>query len=137
MEMCFADTNKNHQPIDIAIMRDGTYRGKYSNENLEEIQVRYTGAILMGFDEAYQAYTGSFIKPPVEIDEEKFFYWLEVLPPGGWERSEGSESFYVTERICGDITTHCVRIGGKYYQFDHPIMRSHNDRVRHVQGSLK
>ena len=53
--------------------------------------------------------TKKYLKPWEEITEEKWFYWLEVLPPEKWQNVNGVEFFRVMEYMSGNITRHCAR----------------------------
>ena len=50
---------------------------------------------------------------PHEIDEERFFYLLEVLPPADWTRGELFECFRVIECQTADLYTWAARLGTK------------------------
>lgn len=56
---------------------------------------------------------------PLEITEERYFYYLEVLPPCRWTVVEPRISvFHVSERISGSIVTWCINIGKRYFSVD-------------------
>ena len=42
---------------------------------------------------------------PSRIDEDKFFEYLNVLPPCRWEHIAGFEVFHVSERITGNLVS--------------------------------
>lgn len=126
-QMCFANPANRHQTIDTII--DG--KGTYSGETLEEVRLRYPDVVVMSFDEAYKRYENSFAEqPPEEITEKEFWYFLEVLPPCSWTRQHDSESFYMSEFTCGDVTLHLVRIGTRYFKAQDHVMKNHADRVK-------
>lgn len=56
--------------------------------------------------------------PEVEVAEEVYHHFLNVLPPG-YLRGGG---FYVTERETGDVVSTYRRRGGQYF---HQIGRAH------------
>lgn len=47
------------------------------------------------------------------VDRDRFWYLLEVLPPGGWFHSYNVEWFYVIERLTDNIVTWAARIGNE------------------------
>ena len=53
--------------------------------------------------------------PWEEITEEKWFEWLEVLPPENWKNVDGVDIFRLCEYQTSNITRHCARYnaGGK------------------------
>jgi hypothetical protein len=64
---------------------------------------------------------------PKEIDRDRFWYLLEVLPPAKWTRREGSESFMVIECETANLYTRCARIGERYYEMIAPNDCNHYD----------
>jgi hypothetical protein len=64
---------------------------------------------------------------PKEIDRDRFWYLLEVLPPAKWTRREGSESFMVIECETANLYTWCARIGERYYEMIAPNDCNHYD----------
>lgn len=127
----FANRAKNHAE-DGAVLTAGGYVGIYSGKTLEELQARDPGIELIDADEFVALTEQRMTTDPVEVDEERYWYLLEVLPPCGWVRNNGSESFYMSEFLTGRITTHVVRIGDRYFTFDAPVMASHFDRTTKV-----
>jgi hypothetical protein len=49
-------------------------------------------------------------EPAREIDEDRFYEMLEVLPPAKWSRLKGFECFMVIEAQTEDLYTWCARI---------------------------
>ncbi|MFW5705333.1 MAG: DUF1419 domain-containing protein [Nanoarchaeota archaeon] len=80
---------------------------------------------IMTYDEAYkrilEAEEKKYIKPLIEINEEKFFYMLEVLPPLQWKTLEEIEIFSMSEKLCGDITGYYFKYKNKYYSANRRI----------------
>ncbi len=86
-------------------------RGVYSNETLEQVQVRYPGAKRMEIDAHIQAKeTALCAPPPTEITEEKYWDMLEALPPQNWVRRKGASTFEFLEALSGRVTTICCEI---------------------------
>ena len=104
-------------------------------ETLEQVQARYPGAELRDFNDALmaeitEAERSAFCHPPQEITEERFWYFLEVLPPVAWVRAGETESFKVSEFTCGQITQICCRIGNKYYGLSDDASLPHAEIVK-------
>jgi len=69
------------------------------------------------------------IKPPWRIDEKRFWYLLEVLPPCKWRRMSDGESFHISERLSGSIVTWAVRIGSDYFELQDDEHKPHAELV--------
>ena len=51
-----------------------------------------------------------------EITKELYWYFLEILPPVRWTGVNSSrESFYMSERLSGNITSKYSREGDRYF----------------------
>ena len=90
-------------------------------QTLGQIRERYHGAQFMSFDWACElvekAQADKYkVGECREIDEERFIYALEVLPPRNWQRGQGCESFQMSELTCGRITACYIRIGKRFYE---------------------
>lgn len=58
-----------------------------------------------------------YLKPASEIDKERFYEMLEVLPPESWRTDEnGVNSFRMCEYTSGSITASLARYKGKYIE---------------------
>jgi hypothetical protein len=53
--------------------------------------------------------------PPSEVTEERWTYFLEVLPPKEWTNRGGFESFLMIEHTSGSFTQQCARLGQRYW----------------------
>jgi len=82
---------------------------------LAQVQERYPGAVLMDFDAAYAEIEAGmrarYMAPPEPITEDRYEYWLNVLPPCGW--NDGA--FFVSEALEGRWHQHFARVGDRYY----------------------
>ena len=56
-----------------------------------------------------------FKRDVTEIDQDKFWYALEVLPPVGWTTHRAVESFRMSERTWGTLTNIYARLGERYF----------------------
>jgi hypothetical protein len=68
-------------------------------------------------------------KAPWPITRERWWEMLECLPPCAWVRGSGSESFYVSELLSGDIAAHFVRIGDRYFELQASYRTPHASKV--------
>lgn len=55
---------------------------------------------------------------PVEITEEQYMNALNILPPVGFAKVDGVESFKFLEATCGRITTIFAQVGKRFFKFD-------------------
>jgi hypothetical protein len=112
-------------------------RGMLSGETLDQIRERYPTAQLMDIDEAYQqsasARHAKYVHGPKEITAERFEEMLNVLPPEGWKRSTGSQSFKICERMTANLTAIFCEIGGRYFELCDDARNSHEWIVRECQ----
>jgi hypothetical protein len=127
----FANRAKNYAE-DSAVLVGSDYVGTYSGKTLGELQVRDPGIELIDAEEFVELVELRMTTDPVEVDEERYWYLLEVLPPCSWVRNGSTESFYMSEFTSGRVTCHVVRIGDRYFTFEAPVMASHSDRTAKV-----
>ena len=100
-------------------------RGHYSGKTLDQVHVRYSTAEYRLLNEVTHEIDALWIRPPRAATEEEFMYHLEVLPPHDWQHGDNCESFKLSERTCGAITTICARIKEKYYIMADSIFTKH------------
>lgn len=118
---------------DIAVQdEDGN---RYSSQfKIPESDLLAEGYELVHADEMIRRSEAYYTSDVVEIDEDRWWEALEVLPPGDWVRTGESESFYCIEFLSGRVTAHYVRIGEKYYCYNAPL-EDHTDRIKRVMAS--
>ena len=74
--------------------------------------------IILPVVNAWQRHENSFKSEPVEITRDRFHEMLNNLPPVAWNyRDPAFESFKMSERTTGSITTIFVRIHDRYLAF--------------------
>ena len=112
--------------IDLAIERNGVLTGGYSGETLEAVQVRYPGAQVGELGPVCAASEDMFKVRPVKITEERFIEMLDVLPPVGWVRKDGCETFKLSERTSGNITAIFAHIGADFFEMQDSIFTKHD-----------
>lgn len=75
-------------------------------------------------------------EPARQIDRERFFDLLEVLPPLHWTRRNDTESFMMMERQTANLYTWCARVGNgddaTYWEMIAPQDCTHWDILRAV-----
>lgn len=104
----------------------------YGGKTLAQCQQEDPDAEVMDAETAFTRYQSGFIKAPVEVTEERFHDALNVLPPCKWTGPGTSESFYVSERIAGNVVSWFVRNGEKFYRVDNLATLTHGEVLRLV-----
>lgn len=108
----------------IDFVRDGA--GETDEAAISRLKGDYGTALsVMPAEEAQTRYETRFKTPIEEISAADFDDALNVLPPVAWTRSGGAESFKMSERLAGRVTTIYVAIGGKYFRFHDDIRTPH------------
>jgi len=81
--------------------------------NKEEGVKKYS---IMNYEEYLKVERAKWITGKItEIDEDKFWYALEVLPPMGWKNNGVLETFYMSEFMSGTYTEQYACFNDKYY----------------------
>ena len=84
-----------------------------------DVLAEYPAAQRISIAEASRQIEGAaaakFKRDVAEVDEEKFWYALEVLPPVGWTTHRAVESFRMSERTWGALTDIYARLGERYF----------------------
>lgn len=70
-----------------------------------------------------------YCKGPQPIDECRFAELLNCLPPEKWVRGDSTESFRISEPLCGDLYTFCVRLGDRFFSITERGDTSHAELV--------
>jgi len=106
----------------------------YGRKTLADCQAEHADAVLMDADEAYALYESRFREPVREVTEARYHDALNVLPPGKWTRIGGyEESFYVTERIAGNIVQWFVKSGARFFNLADEAGLIHSDIMPRVR----
>lgn len=91
------------------------------------------GLIVLAYDDAIAIHENAAKTEPAEITPERWEDMLCVLPPASWRNTGAEESFKLSERKTGLITSIFVRLEDRYFTFDDDIRTPHAtccDRVR-------
>lgn len=130
-EFCFVQPEQ-FNIIDTCQVRAGdtVMCGDWSGETLEQVRLRYPGAIMANFEEWCQKKEQSFCHGPQQTTKERFWDMLEVLPPVGWKTTESGESFKLSERTSGLITAIFCRIGDNYFELYDKITLGHDEIIK-------
>ena len=111
---CFAGTTTSGRYTIIDFVRpDG--RGFWGGKTLAETRLEYHDAERMSFDAADKRRDEQYITPVEEITRDRYWYFLEVLPPCRWKQGDGWQTFFMSEFTSGNITQHCAQIGRDGY----------------------
>lgn len=121
--------------IDYAIQRDGVMLSQFGNKSLAELGLQYPGITVGDFDTVFAAQQNALKSAPALITRDRFMDMLEVLPPEGWARREGSESFKLCEYQSGNITSIFARIGKHYYEFMDDASLSHESILEKIAAA--
>lgn len=122
---CFFDPTSN-QIIDAVhpITGGGVWGGDKA-----KIMAEYPNAVVMDFDAAIKAKEDALKTPPEVITADKFFEMFEVLSPAGWVDRGHTESFKMSERLSGNVTSIYARIGKTYYHMVDSIFTPHESII--------
>ena len=89
--------------------------------------------IILPVVDAWQRHENSFKSELVEITRDRFHEMLNILPPVAWNYNDPSfESFKMSERTTGSITTIFVRIHDRYFAFSDTCTPPHRVCVARV-----
>jgi hypothetical protein len=102
---------------------------EFGGQTLEQVQAHEPRAMLLSWEEFYAARNAAFCLPPVEIDEARWRYALEVLPPDDWCGDSDGESFKCSEATVGDLTACYVRIGHRYWTMTRRSDAAHSSLI--------
>jgi len=94
-----------------------------------------TALTVLPLGDAAHRYESQFKTEPFEIPEAKWHEMLGVLPPVGWRNTACGESFKLSERTAGNVTSIFVRINERYFTFSDDIQTPHDECCRRVAQS--
>lgn len=112
-------------------------RSHIQNETLNEIRARYPDAEYIEFEKAIKIIEEKHRLPVREITKEYFWEMLEVLPPAGWKKETGCESFKLSEKWSGNITDIYARIDKRYFTLRDTIFLPHNEIIKRCKEFMK
>jgi len=119
--------------IDVVHVReDGTVVGAYGGKTVGEMEAEYGTEVRRGtIAEFRKVHDAAWRTEPEEITEERWDYYLNVLPPQGWGRANGVESFKMVEKLSGEVTVICARRGDRFWSFqDNASLPAHEIAAR-------
>jgi hypothetical protein len=133
--LMFVDyTQGRPRSIDVALRDSNTWRGAYGGRTMEEMRDEYPGVELDTLAHYAETADSAWRTAPSEIDRERWYEMLEVLPPVGWTRDGNTESFKLSERTSGNITAVFARVGSHYYEMQDDITLTHAEIIQRVQA---
>ncbi len=127
-EQVFFSPSAKYMPV-IDYFKEGESFAVYSNKLRSELVEEYPDGIITTWEDAGRMIDERATTAPKEIDKDRFWYLLEVLPPVRWNRGDWAETFRVSECINGTVYTACVRIGERYFELQQPIRVTHAELV--------
>ena len=110
------DTEKKEVYTHLIRMIDtGKIVSRWGGDTIEEMNKENPNLIKMDIIKACKLTDEEderkYIKKWTEINEEKYFEWLEVLPPQKWQNGIFQMSEYMTD----NITLHVAKIKGRFF----------------------
>ncbi|MEA9979902.1 MULTISPECIES: hypothetical protein [unclassified Pseudomonas] len=124
--------------IDFAVERaDGVTVSQLQGHTLNEVQARSPGVIITTYEDATARIEAGSKTEPRQIDVEDFDYALNVLPPVRWVRGGDVESFKMSERTNGRVTSIYSRVGASYWKFEDIYTMSHNEIIAKVRKVIE
>jgi hypothetical protein len=117
-----------------------TGRTFINGDTPEQCAQRHPGAVMMPvaqYEAQQMAHRESLMTDPEEIDADRWWYLLEVLPPLDWRGGLGTESFKMSEFQTMDLTTCAVRVGSRYFTALRPVATTHEQLVALVCSLFK
>jgi hypothetical protein len=134
---CIQDALVNRRTEDGSDVLVSGYANKTLKELVEEAEAAGDDTllpVLVTYDAAAVFDRERYCKPPVEIDEARWWDMLEVLPPIQWTNRGSAESFFMSERLTGELRACFVKIGKRYFEFTTEKI-PHEEAVRIVMLS--
>jgi hypothetical protein len=105
------------EPLDL--MPDGSFLTRFGDKTVSQMRVHYGPDMKIGtLDEYVELEEAHYRTDPVEITEEQYMNALNILPPVGFAKVDGVESFKFLEATCGRITTIFAQVGKRFFKFD-------------------
>lgn len=122
--------------IDMAVLVNGEYVGRFSGETLVQLAKRYPGAAIGELDDVVAEKEAMQTSQPVEIKENQFSDMLECLPPVGWQDTGDCSSFKMCEHLSGRITGVYAKVGSRYFNFNDLYTITHAQIMTKVKASV-
>jgi len=101
-----------------------------TGKTLSEMAGDHPGVTLCTEESALDQIEALTKRAPILISAERFMEALECLPPVNWVREGSTQSFKMSERINGRVTSIYVRLGSEYFEFADLITIPHREAVR-------
>lgn len=122
--------------FDAAVVREaGTWEAMYSGKTLAELQCDRPNVILCTEAEFRAQANAAACTAPTEITPAAYREALDVLPPQGWTRAGGTESFKLCEYHSNDVTNIYVQIGDRCFKFRDLGTMPHAQVIERVERS--
>lgn len=122
--------------IDFAVRRaDGVIVGAFNGKTIAELEAEYGAKVECGTRNDYQAVHDAYWRtPPARITAEEWDEALNALPPEGWCKVNGVESFKMSEYLSGGITTIYARKGECCWSFRDSAALPARDIAERITG---
>lgn len=120
---------------------DGIERVAYNDgKSLADYLAENTGLMVITekeFNKLLENYYDSLKTKPKRISKEKFWYWLECLPPCRYSKIRGAMIFHVSERLTGNLVQWCFEVNNKYYGFTENANISIGELEKLIEQTIK
>jgi hypothetical protein len=131
MKVFFTPSVNGSTPQIVDISVNGI--GMHSHQERSELAKRYPGLEEGEADAVREQIEKCLRTEPVPCAEDEWTEALECLPPLGWVRRGGGESFKMSERLSGRMTHIYVRYDGRCWTFVDTDDLSHFDIMNRVK----
>jgi hypothetical protein len=72
-----------------------------------------------------------------EIDKERYWEMLELLPPEKWETTGSCEAFRMCEYWTSNITNHFFKINNRYFEGNRRTSQSYQDMATEIRAQFE
>lgn len=121
----------------IVARRDPRTGGSSSGKTMQELVDRYGALEILPLAEAIKRINAQQVTKPIEIDGDKFFEMLAVIPPQKWKHSPGAETFQLDDTDPGNVTLTLGRVGARYFQWYELSGKDHGELVAKVSSFVE
>ncbi len=113
--------------IGIDAVHPVTGNGVWSGDTPAEMEERNPGAVPTLYEDIERIHDDKTRVAPHRIDQDRWDYALNVLPPAKWVRESGAETFHISELVSGTMADIFAWIGGDYWELTDDESLSHRE----------
>ena len=87
------------------------------------------------FGELLNDYLKELVNQPAkQVDEQRYWHMLDVLPPCRWYTGGLFEYFHISERLTYNLVTYICRNDDEYFEFIDFDNKSHKSLIERIQN---